>query len=46
MMTLQSYKKKKVYLYINLWKQLTYPVAHETAINKYNIWFRRSHFFL
>lgn len=29
-MTLQSYKKGSV-LYINLWKQLTYPLTHETT---------------
>lgn len=32
-MTLQSYKKE-LNLYINLWKQLTYPLTHETAIKQ------------
>lgn len=25
------------YTYINLWKQLTYPITHEAALNKYNV---------
>lgn len=32
-MNLQSYKNE-VYLYINLWKQLTYALTHETAIKQ------------
>lgn len=32
-MNLQAYKKKD-YLYINLWKHLTYPTNHPTDIKQ------------
>lgn len=39
-----SFHRKRKHVYINLWIQLTYPLTHETAINKYNIRFMGRYF--